>query len=245
MTAITAALTVLVVDDELPAIEELAFLLGKDARVGDIHRAESGEQALKEVETTAFDAVFLDIHMPGLSGLQLARAINARPSPPAVVFVTADEDCALEAFELAAIDYLLKPMRPERLARSVSRISELAGETPRAQEMIPVELGGVTRMIRRDEVLYVQAQGDYARLHTSEASYLVRVPLSELEQQWGTAGFLRIHRSYLVALGHVSSLKLGTASPSVTVAGAELPISRRLLPAVRNALTPSRLRTGG
>lgn len=233
------------VDDEVPAIEELAFLLAKDARVGDIHRADSGEQALKKLEATIFDAVFLDIHMPGLSGLQLARTLNARPSPPAVVFVTADEDCALEAFELAAVDYLLKPIRPERLARSVSRISEPAGEAPRAPEMIPVELGGVTRMIRRDEVQYVQAQGDYARLHTAEASYLVRVPLSELEQQWNAAGFLRIHRSYLVALGHVSSLKLGTAGPSVTVAGAELPISRRLLPAVRSALTPPRLRSGG
>lgn len=233
------------VDDELPAIEELAFLLGKDARVGDIHRADSGEQALKELEATVFDAVFLDIHMPGLSGLQLARTLSSRPSPPAVVFVTADEDCALEAFELAAVDYLLKPIRPERLARSVSRISEPAGEAPRGPEMIPVELGGVTRMIRRDEVQYVQAQGDYARLHTAEASYLVRVPLSELEQQWNAVGFLRIHRSYLVALGHVSSLKLGAAAPSVTVAGAELPISRRLLPAVRSALTPPRLRSGG
>jgi len=234
-----------VVDDELPAVEELAFLLGKDARVGGIHRANSADQALRELEATAFDAVFLDIHMPGLSGLQLARTINSRPSPPAVVFVTADEDCALDAFELAAVDYLLKPMRPERLARSVSRISELAGDTPRAPEMIPVELGGVTRMIRRDEVHYVQAQGDYARLHTAEASFLIRVPLSELEQQWSAAGFLRIHRSYLVALGHVASLKLGTAAPSVRVAGAELPISRRLLPAVRSALAPSRMRTGG
>lgn len=233
------------VDDELPAIEELAFLLGKDARVGEIRRAESGEQALKELEATSFDAVFLDIHMPGLSGLQLARTLNGRPAPPSVVFVTADEDCALEAFELAAVDYLLKPIRPERLARSLSRISEPAGEAPRAPEMIPVELGGVTRMIRRDEVQYVQAQGDYARLHTAEASYLVRVPLSELEQQWSSAGFLRIHRSYLVALGHLSSLKLGAAAPSVTVAGAELPISRRLLPAVRSALTPPRLRSGG
>ncbi|MFJ3958647.1 LytR/AlgR family response regulator transcription factor [Arthrobacter sp. NPDC090010] len=245
MTSPPASLTVLVVDDELPAVEELAYLLGNDARVGVIHRATSPAQALSELEATAFDAVFLDIHMPGLSGLELARTINNAPSPPAIVFVTADEDCALEAFELAAIDYLLKPIRPERLARSVSRIHEMAGETPRAQEMIPVELGGVTRMIRRDEVHYVQAQGDYARLHTSEASYLIRVPMSELEQQWGTAGFLRIHRSYLVALRHVSALKLGAAAPSVTVAGAELPISRRLLPAVRSALSPARMRTGG
>ena len=83
-------------------------------------------------------------------------------------------------------------------------------------------LGGTTRMIRRDEVRYVQAQGDYARLHTEEASYLVRVPMADLERQWADAGFVRVHRSYLVALGHVSRVRLGADHPSVTVGGAEL-----------------------
>ncbi|BAS08196.1 uncharacterized response regulatory protein VC_0693 [Arthrobacter sp. Hiyo4] len=118
-------INVLVADDELPAVEELAYLLGKDDRIGVIHRAISGTEALRALNTAAVDAVFLDIHMPAVSGLDVARAIARSSKPPVVVFVTADEDCALEAFELAAVDYLLKPVRAERLSRTVGRISEL------------------------------------------------------------------------------------------------------------------------
>lgn len=238
-------INVLVADDELPAVEELAFLLGKDERIGTIHRAASGAEALRALEAESVDAVFLDIHMPAVSGLDIARAISHSAHPPAVVFVTADEDCALEAFELAAVDYLLKPVRAERLARSVSRISELIKDGSKVPEMITVDQGGTTRMIRRDDVSYVQAQGDYARLHTAEASYLIRVPLSDLEQQWAEAGFIRIHRSYLMSLNHVGHMKLAAARPSVTVAGAELPISRRHLPSVRDKLEATRIRPQG
>jgi DNA-binding LytR/AlgR family response regulator len=238
-------INVLVADDELPAVEELAFLLGRDERIGTIHRAASGAEALRALKTESVDAVFLDIHMPALSGLDIARAISRSARPPAVVFVTADEDCALEAFELAAVDYLLKPVRAERLARSIGRISELIKDGSKVPEMITVDQGGTTRMIRRDDVSYVQAQGDYARLHTAEASYLIRVPLSDLEQQWAEAGFIRIHRSYLMSLNHVGHMKLAAARPSVTVAGAELPISRRHLPAVRDKLQATRIRPQG
>lgn len=238
-------INVLVADDELPAVEELAFLLGRDERVGTIHRASSGSEALRVLANESVDVAFLDIHMPALSGLDIARAIARIPVPPAVVFVTADEDCALEAFELAAVDYLLKPVRAERLARSLGRVSELIRDGSPAPEMITVDQGGTTRMIRRDDVSYVQAQGDYARLHTAEASYLIRVPLSDLEQQWAEAGFIRIHRSYLISLNHVEHLKLGAAHPSVTVARAELPISRRHLPSVRDKLGTTRIRPQG
>jgi len=234
-------INVLVVDDELPAVEELAFLLGRDERIGKVLRATSGAEALTALSAGSIDAVFLDIHMPAVSGLDIAGAIARSSNPPAVVFVTADEEHALAAFELAAVDYLLKPVRAERLARSVGRISELRdGGT--APEMITVDQGGTTRMIRRDDVTYVQAQGDYARLHTADASYLIRVPLADLEQQWADAGFIRTHRSYLVALKHVSSMKLAADGPRVTVAGAGLPISRRHLPVVRERLEATRIR---
>ncbi|MDQ0634731.1 DNA-binding LytR/AlgR family response regulator [Arthrobacter pascens] len=235
-------ISVLVADDELPAVEELAYLLGRDDRIGTIHRASSGSEALRVLTTQSVDAVFLDIHMPAVSGLDIARAIARTGDPPAIVFVTADEDCALEAFELAAVDYLLKPVRAERLARSVGRISELMRDGALAPEMITVDQGGTTRMIRRDDVTYVQAQGDYARLHTTDASFLIRVPLADLEQQWAEAGFIRIHRSYLVALKHITSMKLAADKPSVTVAGAGLPISRRHLPMVREKLEATRIR---
>ncbi|GAA3297456.1 hypothetical protein GCM10017708_39230 [Arthrobacter citreus] len=117
-------ISVVVVDDELPAVNELAFLLGRDSRVGEVHRASSGAQALHAIETNTVDAVFLDIHMPALSGLDIARVLSGHDRPPAVVFVTADEEQALAAFDLAAVDYLLKPVRrsgwPNRFGASAT-----------------------------------------------------------------------------------------------------------------------------
>jgi DNA-binding LytR/AlgR family response regulator len=244
-------ISVLIADDEQPAIDELAFLLGQDPRIGVIHQAASGAEAIRLLTREPVDAAFLDIHMPGLTGFDLARAMQRFERRPALVFVTADEEGALEAFDLAAVDYLLKPVRTERLHRSISRIVEAlrasaashagAAASDQEPEMIAVTLGGTTRMIRRDEVRYVQAQGDYARLHTEEASYLVRVPMSDLERQW-TDAFVRVHRSYLVAIPHLTRIRLGGDRPSVTVGGAELPVSRRLLPALRERLESATIR---
>lgn len=245
-------LTVLIADDEQPALDELAYLLGHDARVGVVHRAANGADALRILTQENIDAVFLDIHMPGLSGIDIARALGHFDRRPPFVFVTADEERAVEAFDLAAVDYLLKPVRTERLERAVGRLIEAraALATPATDtvpvvarpELVAVSLGGTTRMIRRDAIHYVQAQGDYARLHTDDGSYLVRVPMTDLEQQWAAAGFVRIHRSYLVALGHVERLRLSASTPTVLVGGAELPISRRLLPALRERIAASRVR---
>jgi DNA-binding LytR/AlgR family response regulator len=244
-------ISVLIADDEQPAIDELAFLLGQDPRIGVIHQAASGAEAIRLLTRERVDAAFLDIHMPGLNGFDLARALQRFERRPALVFVTADEEGALEAFDLAAVDYLLKPVRTERLHRSVSRIIEALKAASATQagaaasepqpEMIAVSLGSTTRMIRREEVRYVQAQGDYARLHTEEASYLVRVPMADLERQWSDA-FVRIHRSYLVSIPHLTRVRLGADHPSVTVGAAELPVSRRLLPALRERLESATIR---
>lgn len=236
---------VVIVDDELPALDELNFLLSRDARVGTIHQASSGAEALRILHEHPVDALFLDIHMPALSGLEIARTISRLSRPPAVVFVTADEDRALEAFELRAVDYLLKPVRTERLAESVRRICERMTDEAPAPEVITVDQGGVSKMIRRDEIRYVQAQGDYARLHTAEASYLIRIPLNDLEQQWADAGFLRTHRSYLVAMEQVSQVKMGTGRASLLVGDAELPVSRRHLAEIRGKLEATRVRPRG
>ncbi|MFD1213886.1 LytR/AlgR family response regulator transcription factor [Arthrobacter sp. GCM10027362] len=244
---------VLVVDDELPAVEALAYLLARDERIGSIYKAGSGAEALRALESHEVDALFLDIHMPSLSGLDIARVVSRFSRPPAVVFVTADEDKAVQAFDLAAVDYLLKPVRAERLAESVRRICELpddradrdGGDGTARPEVISVDQGGVTKMIRRDDIRYVQAQGDYARLHTAESSYLVRVPLNDLERQWKQAGYLRIHRSYLVSMDHIQQVRLGSGRASVLVNGAELPVSRRHLPAVRDKLETTRVRPRG
>ena len=234
-------INVVVADDEVPAVEELVYLLSQDSRIGRIHRAMSGAEALRALEEFPVDALFLDIHMPALSGLDIARAVSRFTRPPAVVFVTADEAQALEAFDLAAVDYLLKPVRPERLAESVRRLCELVEETTEKPELVTVDQGGTTRLIRRDEIRYIQAQGDYARLHTGNASYLIRVPLNDLEQQWAS-DFVRIHRSYLVAMDRIDQVRLQGGKASVVIEGTELPVSRRTLPQLRGRLDANRVR---
>lgn len=229
---------VLVADDEKPARDELVHLLRGDPRIGEVRTASSGADALRQLSERAVRIAFLDIHMPGLTGTELARAVQALATPPAVVFVTADDARAVEAFELRAADYLLKPVRAERLRQAIDRVTELgAAERPGDDEMLPVTVGSTVRFVRRSEVLWVQAQGDYSRLHTGDGSgHLVRAPISELEERWADAGFLRIHRSSLVREAAVTELRLSGAEPAVAVGALWLPVSRRLLPAVREAL---------
>ncbi|HZB51444.1 MAG TPA: LytTR family DNA-binding domain-containing protein [Mycobacteriales bacterium] len=227
-------LRVLAVDDEAPALDELVYLLGVDPRVGSVAAAGDATEALRVLRDGEVEAVFLDIRMPGLDGLELARVLRRFASPPTVVFVTAHDDRAVDAYDLGAVDYLLKPLRPERLAESLRRVTatrEQAAAAPAGdrgdEEVIPVELAGRTTMLPRAEVHWVEAQGDYARLHTSDTSHLIRVPLSVLAERWADAGFVRIHRSYLVALRDVRELRLTGSGYVVRLGDRELPVSRR------------------
>ncbi|MFE9326794.1 LytR/AlgR family response regulator transcription factor [Nocardia sp. NPDC052278] len=236
-----AALRVLAVDDEKPALDELVYLLRAQPGVGEIHNASDATSALRLMRAHPIDAVFLDINMPGLDGMELAGILSEFANPPAVVFVTAHDDQAIAAFDLGAVDYLLKPLREARLAEAVRRIVTArttpapAVTAPRTDpnEVIPVELGGVTTLVHRSSVSWVEAEGDYARLHTSGGSHLVRIPLSALESRWENAGFLRVHRSYLVALRLVTGLRtVGTGTvvrlrADGNAAAVELPVSRR------------------
>ncbi|GGK93899.1 LytR/AlgR family response regulator transcription factor [Mangrovihabitans endophyticus] len=225
-------LVVLAVDDEPPALDELAYLLDADGRVAHVHRAGDATEALRVLRDAEVDAVFLDVRMPGLDGMELARVLRRFAHPPAIVFVTAYDDGAVDAFDLGATDYVRKPVRAQRLAESLRRV---AGRVPAAtapiaaqdEPAIPVELAGNTRMLPRSSVRWVEAQGDYARLHTADASHLVRVSLATLAERWGNAGFVRIHRSYLVQLRLITELRLTGSGYVVAVDGAELPVSRR------------------
>jgi DNA-binding LytR/AlgR family response regulator len=231
------SLQILVIDDERPALDELAFLLGRDPRVTAVLTAGSAAEALAVLQEHAVDAVFTDIAMPGLTGLDLALALSRRPTPPAVVFVTAHDEHAVAAFDLDAVDYLLKPVRDDRLAEAVRRVVDAAGAgAGDDRESIPVELGGVTRFVARSEVLYAEAQGDYARLHTATGSHLLRTPLSTLEEDWHDAGFVRIHRSLLVSLAHVDEVRVDGGRCSVLVGGTELTVSRRHTRELRDVL---------
>lgn len=221
-------LSVLVVDDETPARSEMAWLLEQDERIATIHQAASGGEALDLLHSTPIDVVFSDINMPGLGGMQLARVIARLPERPQVVLVTAYDEYAVDAFEIDVVDYVMKPVRPERLALAVTRC--VGSSTPPAtpdDERIPVDRGGVTRFVNRSDVRFVQAMGDYAELHTPDGTHLIRVPLNTLEERWAAAGFVRIHRSTLVCTRFVSELHMDDGRCTVTVDGTPLQVSRR------------------
>jgi DNA-binding LytR/AlgR family response regulator len=244
----TAGLTVLAVDDERGPLAMLVEVLEAEPRIGVILQASNATEALSALRgenrnnngaaPDRIDVVFLDIRMPGLDGLELARVLGMIPDPPVVVFVTAYEDKAVDAFDIGATDYLMKPVSRERLSNTMRRIvrsqrdvSAPAEEQGGDDEVIPVELAGTTKLVPRSSVRWVEAQGDYARLHTGDGSHLVRIPLSQLEDRWSDAGFVRIHRSFLVSLPLVTELRMSASGYVVRVGSgddaAELPVSRR------------------
>ncbi|MDU0344932.1 LytTR family DNA-binding domain-containing protein [Microbacterium sp. KSW2-29] len=228
---------VLVADDEAPALRELAALLSADPRVATVHTANGGAEALRVLERGEVAVAFLDIHMPGITGFDLARALSGLRVRPAVVFVTADDSGAVRAFDLEAVDYVLKPVRVERLSRALGRaLAAGAGVDAAEDETIPVTVGSKTRWVRRAEVRWVQANGDYSRLYTPGGDHLVRVPLSDLAERWADAGFVRVHRSYLVHRDAVVEMRLSGTAPTLALSDIELPVSRRLVAAVREAL---------
>jgi DNA-binding LytR/AlgR family response regulator len=199
----------LLVDDEAPARSELRYLLAAHADVEVIGEAASAAEALALVEDA--DVVFLDVEMPELTGVAAAPIVRERPDPPAIVFVTAHERYAVEAFAVEAFDYLLKPVDPDRLARVLERLRERTVENVLPVEKVPVFAGGGTELLDYDQVHYVQADGDYSRVHTYDRSYLCTSSLGELEERLPQSRFARIHRSYLVNLTKVAGVR--RASP--------------------------------
>jgi DNA-binding LytR/AlgR family response regulator len=227
------------VDDEPPALSELTYLLERSPRVAGVQGAASAAQALAALQDGDVDAVFCDIRMPGMDGITLARVLAKFAHPPAVVFVTAHDEHAVEAFDLAAVDYLLKPLRPQRLEDALARIAGARAAPPEAvaDPRIAVELGGTTRYVQRADIVYVEAQGDYVRLHTRTAGHLVRTPLATLEERWADDGFLRVHRGFLVNVGFVEQLRSTGGAITLDLGqGQSVPVSRRFSPAVRDAL---------
>jgi DNA-binding LytR/AlgR family response regulator len=241
-------LVVVAVDDEQPALAELVYQLGRHPGIAEVRPATTATDALELLQADDVDAVFLDIRMPGMDGLALARVIGRFATPPPVVFVTAYDSHAVDAFDIAAVDYLLKPIRPQRLAGAIARVQrQLEAPVPEhapvadADETIAVELGGVTRYLRRSEIVYVEAQRDYVRLHTRASGHLVRVPLASLEQRWAGAGFLRVHRRYLVNAAFVEGLRSVGGRSSIDLGeGQSVPVSRRHAAEVKEALVVGR-----
>jgi DNA-binding LytR/AlgR family response regulator len=222
----------LIVDDEAPARSELRYLLAAHPEVSVVGEAASALDALALARDLSYDVVFLDVEMPGLTGVEAAPLVRERRNPPAVVFVTAHERYAVDAFAIEAFDYLLKPVDPDRLARVVERLRERSSENAVPVEKIPVVAGsGGTELLDFDQVHFVQADGDYSRVHTYDRSYLCTASLGELEERLPGGRFARIHRSYLVNLSKVAGVR--RAAPDrfrlqlADAAKTELDVARR------------------
>ncbi len=239
-----AGLRLLAVDDEVPALEDLVRMLSASPAVGHVEAAASAEEALLALsDAGAVDAVFLDVRMPGLDGLELARVLRRFERPPAVVFVSAFDDFAVDAFELAALDYLVKPVSRRRLDEAIERVARAVAPPAAAaeeDEQVAVDLprGGGTRLLARSAILYLQAHGDYVRVASAEGRFLMRARLADFEERWEPHGFVRVHRGYVVNLRRAVEVRprLNGTAVLVMADGAEVPIARRQVGELRRRL---------
>ena len=207
----------LVVDDEPLAVERLQLLLARMEGVVLAGTASEGAAALRMVEAVEPDAVLLDIAMPGMDGIDVARALARVPRPPLVIFVTAFDMFAVAAFDVEAVDYVMKPVSADRLARAVDRARErlAAGadsqaggerESPFVEEFWVSEARGLVRLATAD-VDRVSAERDYMRLHVGKRSWLINHTIGKLEEELDPAKFVRLHRSAIVRRDFVTGLR--------------------------------------
>ena len=226
---------------------ELVYVLAKVAEDAEITEAGDAVEALRELAGSRYDIVFLDINLPGLSGLEATKVINALPSAPHVVFVTAHDEHAVDAFELAAFDYVVKPVSETRLARTVERWRAVrnsavpvasAGNGTLAR--VALEDGERTRLVKTAEIRYVQANGHVVTARVFDGDLRWKGSLAEAASRFEPAGFLRVHRAYLVNPERVVEVEpFFNGSYLLRVddkARSEVPVSRNYLPAVRKAL---------
>lgn len=202
------ALACLVVDDEPLAAERLADLLARVPDCRMLGSAANAAEAYAMVLALQPDLVLLDITMPGESGLALAQRLQQLPQPPFVVFCTAYDAHALQAFEAQAIDYLLKPVRAERLAESIERVRRLkaAAEAVAAPRFVSASMGGAIRRIALDDIHYLQSDEKYTVAHHRGGEHVLDASLRELEQQFA-GRLLRIHRNCLVNAAQLTGLR--------------------------------------
>ncbi|WP_282245957.1 LytTR family DNA-binding domain-containing protein [Stenotrophomonas sp. PS02300] len=241
-----ACLRVVIADDEPLARERLRSLLAEQPGVEVVAEAENGEQALHACAELQPDLVLLDIAMPGLDGLEAARHLATFDPRPAVVFCTAYDAHALSAFEAAAIDYLMKPVRSERLVAALERARTfLAGRngqpsvpSQQARTLLCARLRGSLRLIPIDDIHYLQAEEKYVVVHHARGEDLIEESLKSLEEEFASR-FVRIHRNCLVARHELVELRRNGAGQVQAVlrhGKAPLEVSRRCVASLKQDL---------
>jgi two-component system response regulator AlgR len=246
-------LKTLIVDDEPLAVERMQILCARLPDVQLVGTAADGESAIRLIGALEPDLVFLDIAMPGMTGLDVANALEGQVKVPAVVFVTAFDQFAVAAFDAAAVDYLLKPVAPERLEKAVARVADRlrhAADEPRveaarsaagaryAREFWVPNRGEVTR-VAVDDIDRIEAERDYMRLHAGNRSWLIHETIGALEARLDPAEFLRVHRSAIVRRDRIVRLAHdGQGNWTAELSGGQtLRIGRTYLSSVRGSVT--------
>lgn len=205
-----------IVEDEIPAREELQYLLEQFPSIEVVGTAENGQEGLDVVLETRPDLVFLDIEMPVMNGLELAQRLYRMRDliHPRLVFITAYHEFALQAFEVEAVDYLLKPFSEERLKATLERLTlppkpveAIRSEVrPRGTKKIPVDYKGRYKMLPVEKIFYLAAEEGGVAVNTEDGTYNANMSLAELEENLKEDGFFRCHRSYLVNLNRVAEV---------------------------------------
>lgn len=226
---------VLIVDDEPPIRSELRYLLEGDPRVGAVSEAGNVAEATERVLVDRPNVLFLDIQMPGRSGTELAATLQNLKNPPAVVFVTAFAEYAADAYDLDAVDYVLKPVETGRLEKAMDKVEAALSarqrvDGPRRPLRLAVERGGKKAFIPVGDVSYIEARADFCNVVCASGAYLVAESISALEKRLGDHGFVRVHRSYLVNLDDVHEIEVGGTGLlelKLDRVDASVPVSRR------------------
>jgi two-component system, LytTR family, response regulator AlgR len=233
----------LIVDDEPPARARLRALVEAEGLGVVVGEAAHGVQALAEVGACAPDVLLLDIRMPGMDGLEVARHLTGMPNAPAVVFTTAFDEHALAAFDAGAVDYLLKPVRVSRLVEALTKarrllLADFSPELAERRSHLSATLNGELRIVAVDDVRLLRAEHKYLSVHHTRGVLVVDESLAALEEEFAES-FVRVHRNALVSVRHVLTLRraaAGTQVVSMADCNEAVEVSRRLVPAVRRIL---------
>ncbi len=229
---------VIIIDDEPLARSMLAELLSDEKDMEIVAECGDGFEGLKSIQEFQPDLIFLDIQMPKITGFELLELLN---EPPAVIFTTAYDEFALRAFEVNALDYLMKPVSPERMSKALEKVRSNGNkhirevvqhgsiaQLPEQAQRVVVKDNGQIRIIPLDELLYLEAADDYVKIHTKDRYYLKHQTMTNFENQLPAQQFIRIHRSYIVNVQHINKVELYEKEQYCVILrnAAKLPVSR-------------------